>query len=87
MFGGPLGNGFQPVETEHLIMVAGGIGQTPFLALGKERLGRTQYGNRIVSQVPRVTFCYGARTKSFLAGIEDFEAAGIDLRVSTDDGF
>ena len=31
---GPLGNGFPPTEAEHLIMVAGGIGQTPFLALG-----------------------------------------------------
>ena len=29
---GPLGNGFPPTETSHLIMVAGGIGQTPFLA-------------------------------------------------------
>ena len=33
---GPLGNGFPPLATEHLIMVAGGIGQTPFLALGQE---------------------------------------------------
>ena len=31
---GPLGNGFSPTPTEHLVMVAGGIGQTPFLALG-----------------------------------------------------
>src|SRR5262249_24519517 len=30
---GPLGNGFAPREVEHLVMVAGGIGQTPFLAL------------------------------------------------------
>src|ERR1700690_2247938 len=30
---GPLGNGFPPQTGEHLIMVAGGIGQTPFLAL------------------------------------------------------
>ncbi|MEM9186537.1 MAG: FAD-binding oxidoreductase, partial [Planctomycetota bacterium] len=27
---GPLGNGFEPRPTDHLIMVAGGIGQTPF---------------------------------------------------------
>ncbi len=31
---GPLGNGFPPQPAEHLLMVAGGIGQTPFLALG-----------------------------------------------------
>src|SRR4051812_2200187 len=27
---GPLGNGFQVSSAEHLVMVAGGIGQTPF---------------------------------------------------------
>ncbi len=31
---GPLGNGFSPTRAKHLVMVAGGIGQTPFLALG-----------------------------------------------------
>ena len=36
---GPLGNGFPPTETGHLIMVAGGIGQTPFLALARHYLG------------------------------------------------
>src|SRR5690606_6718694 len=35
---GPLGNGFLPQPTDHLVMVAGGIGQTPFLALGAEYL-------------------------------------------------
>src|SRR5690606_7753624 len=35
---GPLGNGFPPREVEHLVMVAGGIGQTPFLALAQEYL-------------------------------------------------
>ena len=35
----PLGNGFSDHPTEHLVMVAGGIGQTPFLALGREFLG------------------------------------------------
>ena len=37
---GPLGNGFCLSRTEHLIMVAGGIGQTPFLTLAQECLGR-----------------------------------------------
>ncbi|MEO8493652.1 MAG: FAD-binding oxidoreductase, partial [Planctomycetota bacterium] len=36
---GPLGNGFEPIATKHLVMVAGGIGQTPFVALAKEYLG------------------------------------------------
>ena len=41
---GPLGNGFPSQDAEHLIMVAGGIGQTPFLALAAEHLGRKCYG-------------------------------------------
>ena len=42
---GPLGNGFSPTPTEHLVMVAGGIGQTPFLALARESLGLGTYGD------------------------------------------
>ena len=85
---GPLGNGFPPVPADHLLMVAGGIGQTPFLALARETLGRRSYGDppRSVSPASRVTLCYGARTKELLAGIQDFEALGVEVRVSTDDG-
>src|SRR5207302_29972 len=37
---GPLGNGFLPLEgTGHVGLVAGGIGQTPFLAYIRELLG------------------------------------------------
>jgi dihydroorotate dehydrogenase electron transfer subunit len=69
-------------------MVAGGIGQTPFMALAREYLGKQAYGNtgRQVSPAPRVTLCYGARTKDYLAGIDDFAALGVDVRCSTDDG-
>lgn len=85
---GPLGNGFCIPETEHLIMVAGGIGQTPFLALAQECLGGRTYGNpaRAIPRVPRMTFCYGARADGFLAGVSDFQRLGIDVRLSTDDG-
>lgn len=85
---GPLGNGFTPRKAEHLIMVAGGIGQTPFLALGRERLGTRTYGQdlREVSKADRVTLCYGVRSKAFAAGVEDFRSAGITVRLSTDDG-
>jgi dihydroorotate dehydrogenase electron transfer subunit len=85
---GPLGNGFLPQPTGHLVMVAGGIGQTPFLALAKEYLGRQQFGipPRAVSAAQRVTFCYGARTAGYLAGIEDFERLGVEVLVATDDG-
>ncbi len=85
---GPLGNGFSPTPAEHLIMVAGGIGQTPFLAVAREALELRRYGapprHRPRSQ--HVTLCYGARSKDLLAGVEDFQALGVDVRVSTDDG-
>jgi dihydroorotate dehydrogenase electron transfer subunit len=85
---GPLGNGFPPVAADHLIMVAGGIGQTPFKALGQEYLGSRQYGDppRAVSTAKRVTMCYGVRTADLAAGVPDFQAAGIDVRLSSDDG-
>jgi dihydroorotate dehydrogenase electron transfer subunit len=85
---GPLGNGFLPHSSDHLVMVAGGIGQTPFLALAKEYLGRQGFGTppRVVSQAKRVTFCYGARSAEYLAGMEDFERLGVDVRIATDDG-
>lgn len=85
---GPLGNGFSSAPVEHLIMVAGGIGQTPFLALGREFLGGRQYGmgERIVSPAKKVTLCYGVRTKDYLSGVEDFRECGIDLQIASDDG-
>jgi dihydroorotate dehydrogenase electron transfer subunit len=85
---GPLGNGFPPRPTEHLIMIAGGIGQTPFLALGQEYLGRRRYGQppRKFPPATRVTLCYGVRNTEFVAGVPDFKSAGFDVRLSSDDG-
>ena len=85
---GPLGNGFPPSAAEHLVMVAGGIGQTPFLALAREALGRRRYGApaRDVPRAERATLCYGARSRDYLACVEDFERAGVEVRLSTDDG-
>ena len=85
---GPLGNGFPVEETKHLIMVAGGIGQTPFLALAREYLGVHRFGDppRNVPRAEKVTLCYGARSAEYLAGAEDFQRLGVELRLSTDDG-
>ncbi len=85
---GPLGNGFPPRAADHLIMVAGGIGQTPFLALGQEYLGLRAYGDppRSLPRARRVTLCYGVRSAELMAGVPDFEAAGFDVRLSSDDG-
>jgi dihydroorotate dehydrogenase electron transfer subunit len=84
----PLGNGFAPISTDHLIMVAGGIGQTPFLALGQEYLGQRQFGNppRSVPRARKATLCYGVRSADRAACVPDFEAAGFDVRLSSDDG-
>jgi dihydroorotate dehydrogenase electron transfer subunit len=85
---GPLGNGFPPLAAEHLIIVAGGIGQTPFLALAAEHAGQKRYGQpaRDVTRPQRMTLCYGARSKNYLAGLDDFRRCGLDIRLSTDDG-
>jgi dihydroorotate dehydrogenase electron transfer subunit len=86
---GPLGNGFPLPDVEHLALVAGGIGQTPFLAVAREALGQKQYGNppRALPQpVNRLTMCYGARSADYLAGLDDFQIDGLDLKISTDDG-
>jgi dihydroorotate dehydrogenase electron transfer subunit len=42
---GPLGIGFGPPPAGSVILVAGGIGQTPFLALGRWWLGQAEYGD------------------------------------------
>jgi len=85
---GPLGNGFPARAVEHLMMVAGGIGKTPFAALGREFLGKRSYGDptRRGAQASRVTLCYGARSQEYLAGVEDFQLLGVDVRLATDDG-
>jgi dihydroorotate dehydrogenase electron transfer subunit len=69
-------------------MVAGGIGQTPFLALAQEALHKKRYGDspRDVPRPLHVTLCYGARTADYLAGVEDFQQLGVDVRLATDDG-
>jgi len=85
---GPLGNGFPVPECNRLVMVAGGIGQTPFLAVGREALGARAYGEpaRPCTSPESVRLLYGARSTEFLAGLDMFEAAGIPVSVSTDDG-
>ena len=84
---GPLGNGFSAEPVEHLIMVAGGIGQTPFLSLGRQFLGGRQYGKiKQLQPSQSVTLCYGVRREDLLAGADDFRDCGIDLRISSDDG-
>ena len=86
---GPLGNGFPPPPAGHLVIVAGGIGVTPFLAVIREALRRRVYGQppREFGHVPsRITLCYGVRSAEFLAGVDEFRREGVDVRIATDDG-
>ena len=85
---GPLGNGFSTEPTGHLILVAGGVGQTPMLTLASAALGKTQFSepSQPSGYAKRVTFCYGARTKDYLAGLSDFEKTGTRVCVATEDG-
>lgn len=85
---GPLGNGFATPPVDHLVLVAGGIGQTALLALGRERLGDARYGRppRTVPRAARVTFCWGARHAGMFGDVDDFRRAGIDVHLATLDG-
>ncbi len=87
---GPLGNGFRPAPAQPgpIVFVAGGIGQTPFLALGRWWLGRESYGGRDAgpSRPGAVTLLYGVRTRELAAGLDDFAKAGIAVELATDDG-
>ncbi len=86
---GPLGNGFPVADCERLLLVAGGIGNTPFPAVAREALGLHRYGRRVPAAAlatERVTFCYGVRSAEYLAGLEDFAAMNVETRLATDDG-
>ena len=69
----PLGNGFPNNKVQHTIIVAGGIGQTPFLMYGQNRR-------------ERISLLYGARTASRIACMDDFRQIGIEPNIATDDG-
>ncbi len=85
---GPLGNGFPELSgLDHVALVAGGIGQTPFLAHVRELLGTRGYGGRPARRAARrVSVYYGVRTAVLAAGVEDFRAAGAAVHLATDDG-
>jgi len=85
---GPLGNGFDPPPADHLVLVAGGIGQTALLALARERSGRARYGSppRTTPRAERITFCWGGRTAAVFGDVQDFRDAGCDVRLATLDG-
>ncbi len=85
---GPLGNGFpDPVGADHVALVAGGIGQTPFLAHIRELLGARGYGGQTPRRrVQKVSLYYGVRTANLAAGVDDFKNAGATVHLASNDG-
>jgi len=85
---GPLGNGFPDYDgIDHIALVAGGIGQTPFLAHVRDLLGNRGYACRPARRMAqRVSLYYGVRTADLAAGVEDFRAAGATVHLTSDDG-
>ena len=83
-----MGNGFLPAEIDHLIMVAGGIGQTPFMACVREYLVSLQrYGERASCPAPKKSHALATVAKCRIPrGRSRVCALGVDVHVSTDDG-
>ena len=75
---GPLGNGFQLPATKHLVLIAGGIGQTALLMLGREFLA--------AGPSSQVTFCWGARHAGLFGHADDFRNCGMNTHLATLDG-
>ena len=71
---GPLGNGFE-IKTEEAILVGGGMGVAPLLALGERLAGRK---NTIV--------LIGARNKKEVLCESEFKRLGARVQITTDDG-
>ena len=85
---GPLGNGFADLSgLDDIALVAGGIGQTPFLAYIRDLLGGRGYGDHPARrQVSRIRLYYGVRTTDLAAGVDDFRGAGAEVNLASDDG-
>lgn len=75
---GPLGNGFDTGGAgDNAILVAGGIGVAPLVALAEGLAG---------GKKRRLTVLIGARTKSHIVCAQDFRKLGAKVIITTDDG-
>jgi dihydroorotate dehydrogenase electron transfer subunit len=78
---GPLGKWFTPAETPDAVhvLVGGGVGAPPLYFLA-ETLARDEAAR------PRVQVINGARSRELLVGIAEFDALGVAMHYTTDDG-
>jgi dihydroorotate dehydrogenase electron transfer subunit len=85
---GPLGKPFPDYRgVDHLVCIAGGIGQTPMLALIKRALGQKGYaGAAATAEVHHASLYYGVRSAAYFAGLDDFAATRAPIHLATDDG-
>ncbi len=85
---GPLGKPFLDVGSpDRVALVAGGIGQTPFLAFTRELLGTRGYGGDSPrKRTSNVNLYYGVRNAALAAGVDDFARAGAAVHLASDDG-
>ncbi|MER3417111.1 MAG: dihydroorotate dehydrogenase electron transfer subunit [Gemmataceae bacterium] len=85
---GPLGRPFPPLAGhKQLILIAGGIGHTPFLSWARQVRGLRGYGQAPpAEEVTDVTLYYGVRSAAYLSCVEDFEAAGVRVHLASEDG-
>ncbi len=68
-------------------MVAGGIGQTPFLMVAEEALGLATFGaRRLVEKAKKVSFAWGVRSRDYLCDVDRFEEMGVDTHLASNDG-
>jgi dihydroorotate dehydrogenase electron transfer subunit len=80
---GPLGKEFTlpSKEIKQVVMIAGGIGIAPFLALSDALVG----AQRAVP-LRELVLLYGGRTKDHVYPMKEFKALGVKVHVATDDG-
>ncbi|MCK4325434.1 dihydroorotate dehydrogenase electron transfer subunit [bacterium] len=80
---GPLGNGFDlPGDMETAILIAGGIGVAPLLALAQEIV----QSSKLKVQSKKVHVIIGAKMKKLVLCEEEFKELGCQVRVASEDG-
>ena len=87
---GPLGNGFVLPETaRRVLMVAGGIGCTPFLAVARHlRQSEDAAAGPPEAATPprRIVYCYGVRSRAFLVDPAPLRELGAEVHLASEDG-